>query len=275
MTTIKKINIKGLFHKYQAEWELHEDVNILVGINGSGKSTILRSIDALLSQKNTYLKNLELDIELTLSDHTQIAYYGLLGMKKNSDRQIKHEYITTFDVPLKDKKTIKHNETPLDKELDLVLYSLGKDQKSFSNYRFKATNFPEFANQINRKIEVLFEIINGLFNETDKKIEINKTDNTLEFQNKNETIHLDMLSSGEKQLLIIIFTVFLMEEEPCVLLMDEPEISLHIGWQQQLIDIIRRLNKNVQLIIATHSPSIFGEGWGDKIFFTEDLLQLP
>jgi predicted ATP-dependent endonuclease of OLD family len=63
-----------------------------------------------------------------------------------------------------------------------------------------------------------------------------------------------------------------MEEEQYILLMDEPEISLHIGWQQRLIDIIRELNPNCQLIIATHSPSIFGEGWGDKLFFVEDLF---
>jgi predicted ATPase len=93
------------------------------------------------------------------------------------------------------------------------------------------------------------------------------------FNQEETVIRLEKLSSGEKQLLIILFTVFLMEEKPFIVLMDEPEISLHIGWQQQLIDVIRQVNPHCQLIIATHSPSIFGEGWGNKIFFVEDLIQ--
>ena len=56
-----------------------------------------------------------------------------------------------------------------------------------------------------------------------------------------------------------------------ILLLDEPENSLHIEWQHQLIDVIRKLNPNSQLIISTHSPSIFGDGWGDKLFFLEDM----
>jgi predicted ATP-dependent endonuclease of OLD family len=63
-----------------------------------------------------------------------------------------------------------------------------------------------------------------------------------------------------------------MEEHPAILLLDEPENSLHIEWQQQLIDVIRTLNSNCQLIISTHSPSIFGDGWGDKLFFLEDMI---
>jgi len=48
------------------------------------------------------------------------------------------------------------------------------------------------------------------------------------------------------------------------MLMYEPEISLHIEWQSKLIDTLLVINPNVQLIIVTHSPSIFGEGWEDK-----------
>jgi ABC-type cobalamin/Fe3+-siderophores transport system ATPase subunit len=269
---IKEVKITGLFHKYKMEWNLNPDVNILVGINGIGKSTILRSINALLSKNNTYLKNAEMDVEVSLSDDTELAYYGIAGSTKNTNIQLNHEYITTFDVPLKDKRAINQSETPLDKEIQSVIYTIGKDQKSFSNYRFKATNYPELAESINIRINKFYDLINELFSETKKKIEIDKENNSLMFRKDKSLIPLEKLSSGEKQLLIILFTVFLMEEEPEILLMDEPEISLHIGWQQKLIDVIRELNPNCQLIIATHSPSIFGKGWGDKVFFVNDLL---
>jgi predicted ATP-dependent endonuclease of OLD family len=53
--------------------------------------------------------------------------------------------------------------------------------------------------------------------------------------------------------------------------MDEPEISLHVEWQEELIKIIRSLNNNVQVILATHSPSLVMNGWMDKITNMEDI----
>lgn len=271
MASIKQIELAGLFHKYNLRWSLNEDVNILVGINGSGKSTLLRCINALLSKNYSYLKNLEVDIKAQLSDNTPLSY-SITGVVENSKVAINHEFITTFDVPLSDKRKIAKEESPLDKELQNLLYTLAGGRRSFSNYRFKATNFPLMAGLINERIEQLFGLIDRLFSQTNKTISINPEDNSIVFKKDKSFISLDKLSSGEKQLLIIVFTVFLMEEQPYILLMDEPEISLHIDWQQQLIDIIRELNPNCQLIISTHSPSIFGDGWGDKMFFIDDLL---
>ncbi|MDR3250825.1 MAG: AAA family ATPase, partial [Tannerella sp.] len=139
MSLIKKIEIKGLFKRHQLEWTLNSDVNILVGINGVGKTSILRSINSLLSKKYYYLRDLEMDVELLLSDNTEVAYYGNSKRINKNQVQPNFEYVTTFDVPLKDKTKIKQSETPLDKELEQVIYTLGKEnQKSFSNYRFKA-----------------------------------------------------------------------------------------------------------------------------------------
>ena len=128
------------------------------------------------------------------------------------------------------------------------------------------------AKEITERIKVFFASIDTLFSNTGKKIEIDSS-NRIVFKTDNDTIQLEQLSSGEKQLLIILFKVFLMDNQPFVLLMDEPEISLHISWQQDLIATIRKLNPSCQLIIATHSPSIFGKGWGDKVTFMEQLFQ--
>ncbi|MDR0546050.1 MAG: AAA family ATPase [Dysgonamonadaceae bacterium] len=268
---IKSIKITGLFEQYNVNWDVHPDVNILVGINGVGKSTILRCINALLSREYAYLKKLNMEISAVFQDGSQIAFPAPKGQPETPP--VNFEYMSTFDIPLKDKKSIGQTETPLDKELQRVIYSIGTGQKSFSNYRFKATNYPQSAGKINAAIRSLFDVIDRLFAETGKKIEINPEDNSLIFRYNEFIIPLEKLSSGEKQLLTILFTVFLMEKEPFIIMMDEPEISLHIGWQQQLIDVIRQLNPDCQLIIATHSPSIFGKGWGDKLVFVEDLIQ--
>ena len=75
-------------------------------------------------------------------------------------------------------------------------------------------------------------------------------------------------------MLIILLTVLIQDQKNCILLMDEPEISLHYEWQKRLIEIIRELNPNVQLIIATHSPFIAMDGWLDKITNITDITSV-
>ena len=59
--------------------------------------------------------------------------------------------------------------------------------------------------------------------------------------------------------------------QPYVLFMDEPEVSLHVEWQKQLIDLILRLNPNVQIILTTHSPAVIMNGWVDKVTEVSDI----
>ena len=82
-----------------------------------------------------------------------------------------------------------------------------------------------------------------------------------------------MLSSGEKQLLVILLTALVQDNSPGTLFMDEPEISLHIEWQQRLISLIRSLNPNVQIILCTHSPAIIMDGWLDAVTEIADITQ--
>ncbi|BCM21645.1 AAA family ATPase [Mesorhizobium sp. J8] len=67
-----------------------------------------------------------------------------------------------------------------------------------------------------------------------------------------------MLSSGEKQLLILMSEALLQREMPAIFIADEPELSLHVLWQEQLVNSLRALNPKAQLIAATHSPDIVG-----------------
>ena len=135
-------------------------------------------------------------------------------------------------------------------------------------------DFHDKAKDIQQNIDNLFSIINDLFADTGKTISIFKGNNsTLIFRQNGHVIRLEQLSSGEKQLLLILLKVFLLDKQPSILFMDEPELSLHIRWQRELIDRIRQINPACQLIIATHSPSIFGAGWGEKVVYMEDLIQ--
>lgn len=72
-------------------------------------------------------------------------------------------------------------------------------------------------------------------------------------------IPVERLSSGEKQLIILFVEALLQRQKPYVFLADEPELSLHIEWQRNIIPAIRELNPNAQIIVATHSPEVAGK----------------
>ncbi len=90
-------------------------------------------------------------------------------------------------------------------------------------------------------------------------------DTSVEVRGKNDVkIGLQSLSSGEKHILRILFEVMSVERSSMII--DEPEISLHIDWQRELVKAIMELNPNLQLIVATHSPEITAEIEDSKIF---------
>lgn len=72
-------------------------------------------------------------------------------------------------------------------------------------------------------------------------------------------------------MLVILLTVLVEDQLPYVLFMDEPEVSLHIDWQQRLIDLILTLNPNVQIILTTHSPAVIMNGWVDHVTEVSDI----
>lgn len=87
----------------------------------------------------------------------------------------------------------------------------------------------------------------------------------------DNTVTLRRLSSGEKQLIIILLSTLLQKKKKGVYITDEPELSLHISWQEKLITAINQINPNIQLILATHSPDIVSK-YEKHIKQMEDIL---
>lgn len=262
---ISQFYVTEMWGRIDISWShIYKDVNILVGINGCGKTTLLNLIYDFYSGVRT----------------KKTVARALDGNPVSSPVT----YIRSFDVPANGKKK---TESLLLQELKNIINQNGEGT-SFFDYRMKMLNYPDQLLVIQKRIDKFFKLIDRMFIDTGKRVGIDPKNNTLSFYPANRekigeyqneyrndkyypVISLDQLSSGEKQLLLLLTTVFLQDEKPNVLLMDEPEISLHIGWQDQLISILRELNPQCQLILTTHSPNIFANGWEDRIVFMEDL----
>ncbi|ASB89503.1 AAA family ATPase [Bacillus sonorensis] len=117
---------------------------------------------------------------------------------------------------------------------------------------------------LKKNLAHVLDSINYLLKDTNKQIRFNEEENKLVFlnsDNPNEELDLTLLSSGEKQ--IVIFFVFSLTSQfrikDKVLLIDEPELSLHVEWQSKLLDLLMENNNSSQIIIATHSPDVIGD----------------
>ena len=68
------------------------------------------------------------------------------------------------------------------------------------------------------------------------------------------------LSSGEQQVLVLAYQILFMTEPRTLILIDEPELSLHVLWQSTLIEDLTRMGsvRDVDFLVATHSPTLVG-----------------
>lgn len=112
------------------------------------------------------------------------------------------------------------------------------------------------------KIDLLEQIVNDrLLNKRmqiteDEGVSVRRVDNDAE-------IALDSLSSGEQHEIILLIDLLFNVGEGAVVLIDEPEISLHVAWQVAFIPDVRKIarNSSFQFIVATHSPLIINDLW--------------
>ena len=269
---IKRIEIDALWSgKKHIVWELNPRVNILSGINGVGKSTILNKVVKGLAQGGEF------------PSHTLKGVH--LEVVPEDAKWIRYDMIRSLDSNLS--QTLAEGEGFIRQALsalagvgggsllDIQLYNL---QRKYLDYQVNIGNRiieklqsgdTEAAQQLSQKKSRFQDIVDELFRETGKKII--RTENELRFTQIGEVLLPYQLSSGEKQMLIILLTVLVEDNLPYVLFMDEPEASLHLEWQKRLVDLCVELNPNVQIILTTHSPAIVMNGWVDSVTEVTDI----
>lgn len=121
------------------------------------------------------------------------------------------------------------------------------------------------ANKIFEPVNKFLDLINKFLKDSGKKIVIDSVGRLLIIKPQGRNLTIDELSSGERQLVILFANVIFGKYTPKrkhvsdIFIIDEPEISLHIRWQENFISSLLKASSNTQFIIATHSPDIIGE----------------
>lgn len=262
---IKQIEIDSLWSGVKhIVWDLDPKVNILSGVNGVGKSTII----------NKVVKGLHGSGEITSLMRKGVR----LKVSPDDGEKIRFDVIRSFDRPLMNADTISKMDMSLVTELDWQLFQL---QRKYLDYQVNIGNrmiqvlqsgqpdAAERAQQLSRPKILFQDMLDSLFADTGKTII--RAENEIRFSQIGEILAPYQLSSGEKQMLCILLTVLVEDNLPYVLFMDEPEVSLHFEWQKQLIDLILKLNPNIQLIMTTHSPAVIINGWGAHVTEVTDI----
>jgi len=139
-----------------------------------------------------------------------------------------------------------------------------KKAKTEEQIKFLSTVISPFLESVNAKLNALeyvvrtinlfLETVNGYFTNKNVKFHLSKGF-TLSQTNDGEIIEFNWLSSGEKQLLLLLINTITSADDATIFIIDEPEISLNIKWQRKLIKTLLDFSaeKNIQFILATHS----------------------
>ena len=282
------------------------DVIVLAGINGSGKTTILEAIKDFFYNENVNYSNLEksnINLEIFFEDfeknnieeaekssdnfkHALWVFFSSLRSydyyRKNNNDYYQNQIAKRFDIPPKiiyvpaenKFEEIQTYSTTLSKEykfINTINSNVIRDIPSYIATRrnYLATieedlTMKEITNKVINEINGIFGIL-----ELDVKLKgFSKDEKTMPiFKNSaGDEFNINDLSSGEKQLFLRTLSIKMLEPKNSIILIDEPELSLHPKWQQRIIEVYKKIGENNQIIVATHSPHILGSVSNENIF---------
>lgn len=247
------------------------DTVVLIGSNGSGKTTILRNIFSRFNRENNSTTECYLDVT---KDEEKYIQENVILHSKMPDLKLKdlnlHFNIINNNLQSFDKLNIVYMPTEtemgniescktdfltiIDKKITASIPSIIDKQIDSEIrkdiYKSPLENVKNFIGKINSLFKCLDLDVELMAVETfEKKKPVFKNKSGAEFD-------IQSLSSGEKQLFLRALSLKLLDINNSIILIDEPELSLHPKWQQKIVQVYESIGENNQLIIATHSPLI-------------------
>lgn len=266
------------------------DLVVLAGSNGSGKTRILESIKDYFEsyidiQAIKIINNLQIFFEKEEKEcidkigsekyfYSALKYFSLndkkenlndssyLVIKKNLLILPKIIYVPT-EINFQKMNTASTTLVQEYNFINIVNTNLIKDIPSYIATKMISAMLKNKNEKVGDVQKKVFDEINEIFEilDIDVKAEDISQDgkNMPIFENSSgDKFDINELSSGEKQLFLRTLAIKMLNPQNSIILIDEPELSLHPKWQQRIVDVYKKIGKNNQIIIATHSPHILG-----------------
>ena len=218
-------------------------------------------------------KKLKQQIEKTMSLHSSVSndldgtYIKRLFDSKASISEIDYQAVLK-ELQEKQAKLIHYGLA----EIRNADYLLNSDASKFHRFSIELAIYFEDANKkfavfepLISKLDLYEKIVNDKL--VFKTMKITRNEGISVVTDEGEVLDLNKLSSGEQEILVLFYKL-IFESDANLLLVDEPEISLHIAWQKELLNDFKEivaLNKNMNVVIATHSPQIISNNWDLQI----------
>ncbi len=226
---------------------------------------VLASI--LYDEEDSKAEAYRLDFDKEAEKRDLISAYSQLNVIDSGVRKKINFHADAIDETVLALAELNKNpgkENEVEKRVDFrSLEALRKSRKIIEMSLEAESKTAKIFSQINKLLSIIRTFI--------KEKQFDFEGGNLTVSTKQGGLELSNLSSGEKQLLILLTEALLQKEAPCIFLADEPELSLHIEWQRMIIPAIVELNPNAQVIVATHSPEVASK-FSDSIFDMEDLI---
>lgn len=119
--------------------------------------------------------------------------------------------------------------------------------------------------EIYEKVELFVSIVNEHF--TFKSLKISADRGMYVVDDHGVPIDLSALSSGEQHILVLTYDLLFRVGAHSLILVDEPELSLHVAWQKRFISDLQKIQlvQPMSVLVATHSPQIINDRWDLEI----------
>lgn len=211
-------------------------------------------LSLLTSEKEGQLINFSQRIDVDEERRTLSNVFELLGLESRQYEKKLNTHLEQFSSSLNSFNQKKATGSGQLSTIEFAaMYNAWKAHSLVQHYEALQQKKREIFELRDKFVQIMNELLNG------RKTLVISERNDLVFSTRDgREIKIEDLSSGEKQLLIILGEALLQEQSPVVYIADEPELSLHVTWQEQLTNVLIRLNPNAQIIFATHSPDIVG-----------------
>ncbi len=256
---VQKTSLHEGFEDFFSSEVILIETERLLAENGN-KKTIIELSDELMEVIVNKRKESQ-----QIADKLDATYPTRLAGTKDAAK-IKSEEFSTELNNLKKKRELLFNVGIIGKEeYQNFQYDWQQDdfmQRVLSVYVEDNKKKLDVFDDLAKKLKVFIELINKRF--LYKHVKISKKKGFV-FTSKvtGNQIPIEGLSSGEQHKLVLFYTLLFKTEPKTLILIDEPEISLHISWQNCFVDDLRKIVEltSTNILVATHSPNIIGENW--------------